>query len=131
MELTESNKELLHEVLLQSMLKFPGRIAFETIETNKSITFAELFRRIECLAGALADLGVKKGDRVSILAENCEDYIGYHYATPCWRRSIRSALFALRKMAVIDNDRLKSLDKDWNRYRKKTGLNAYGNKDKS
>lgn len=77
----ESNKELLHEVLLQSMLKFPGRIAFETIETNKSITFAEFFRRIECLAGALADLGVKKGDRVSILAENCVDYIGYHYAT--------------------------------------------------
>jgi hypothetical protein len=45
--------------------------------------------------------------------------------------SIRSALFALRKMGVIDDDRLKSLDRDWNRHRKANGLDPYGNKDKS
>lgn len=45
--------------------------------------------------------------------------------------SIRSALFALRKIGVIDDDRLKSLDKDWNKYRKTNGLDAYGNKGKS
>ena len=45
--------------------------------------------------------------------------------------SIRSVLFALRKMGVIDDDRLKNLDRDWNRHRKTNGLDAYGDKDKS
>lgn len=45
--------------------------------------------------------------------------------------SMRSALFALRKMRIIDDDRLKSLDRDWNKYRKTNGLDAYGNKGKS
>ncbi|MFZ3253132.1 MAG: hypothetical protein WA133_02475 [Syntrophales bacterium] len=44
--------------------------------------------------------------------------------------SIRSALFALRKIGVIDDDRLKSLDRDWNRHRKMNGLDVHGNKDK-
>ncbi len=45
--------------------------------------------------------------------------------------SIRSALFALRKTGVIDDDRLKSLDRDWNGHRKTNSLDAYGNKDMS
>ncbi len=45
--------------------------------------------------------------------------------------SIRSALVILRKTGVIDDDHLKSLDKEWNKHRKMNGLDAYGNKDKS
>lgn len=42
--------------------------------------------------------------------------------------SIRSALFALRKIGAINDDQLKKLDRDWDRYRKQNGLNAYGNR---
>src|ERR1700749_5138782 len=38
-------------------------------------TFAELVDRIRCAAGAFADLGVDKGDRVAIWAPNCAEWI--------------------------------------------------------
>ncbi len=41
--------------------------------------------------------------------------------------SIRSALFALRKINVIDESELKRLDRDWGRHRKARGLDACGN----
>ncbi len=41
--------------------------------------------------------------------------------------SIRSALFALQKIAVIDEAARKKLERDWNRYRKENELDAYGN----
>lgn len=71
--------ELLHTVLKQAVSTYPDRIAFENME--EEISFSRLFHRIECLAGALVDFGIKKGDRVSMLAENSMDYICYHYAT--------------------------------------------------
>jgi fatty-acyl-CoA synthase len=70
--------ELLHDVLQQAVSIYPNSIAFENM--GEEITFSHLFRRIKCLAGALVDFGIKRGDRVSMLAENSVDYIGYHYA---------------------------------------------------
>ncbi len=71
--------ELLHDVLQRAVSTYPDRIAFENI--GKEISFSQLFQRIECLAGMLVAFGIKRGDRVSILAENSMDYICYHYAT--------------------------------------------------
>lgn len=71
---------------------------------------------------------IKEARNIKTSWGNCRTCGGKFVLGPI---SIRSALLALIKMAVVDDDRLKSLDKDWNRYRKKTGLNAYGNKDKS
>jgi hypothetical protein len=42
--------------------------------------------------------------------------------------SIRSALFALRKIAVIDDDELKKYDKEWAKFRRSNSLDSYGNK---
>ena len=39
------------------------------------LSFAELVTRIRCAAGAFADLGVAKGDRVAIWAPNCAEWI--------------------------------------------------------
>jgi hypothetical protein len=41
--------------------------------------------------------------------------------------SIRSALFALRKLNVIDESEFKKLDREWSKYRKAKDLDAYGN----
>jgi len=38
-------------------------------------TFTELVERIRCAAGAFADLGIDKGDRVAIWAPNCAEWI--------------------------------------------------------
>jgi hypothetical protein len=45
--------------------------------------------------------------------------------------SIRSVLFALLKIGVIDDDHFKRLERDWKKHRKMNGLDAYGNKSKS
>jgi len=41
--------------------------------------------------------------------------------------SPRSALFALQKQGVISDEELKSLDRDWAKYRKQNQLDACGN----
>jgi hypothetical protein len=41
--------------------------------------------------------------------------------------SIRSALFALRKIGVIDEDDFKKHEKEWAMYRKANSLDSYGN----
>lgn len=45
--------------------------------------------------------------------------------------SIRSALFALRKIGAVDEAGFKKLDREWNRHRKTNGLDAYGNRPES
>jgi hypothetical protein len=41
--------------------------------------------------------------------------------------SPRSALFALRKLGMISDAEMKTLDRDWAKYRKQKQLDAYGN----
>ena len=38
-------------------------------------SYREAAGRVACLAGALANLGLKPGDRVAIVAKNCPDYV--------------------------------------------------------
>ena len=40
--------------------------------------------------------------------------------------SIRSMLFTLKKLDVIDDNEFKRLDKSWKKYRKELNLDAYG-----
>ena len=53
---------------------------------------------------------------------NCKEY---HDSRPP-EISIRSMLFALKKIYVIDDNELKELDKSWKKYRKEFYLDAYG-----
>jgi acyl-CoA synthetase (AMP-forming)/AMP-acid ligase II len=52
--------------------RYPNKTAF--IFEGKRYTFQQVRQRINSLGNALADLGVKKGDRVGILAYNCSQY---------------------------------------------------------
>jgi long-chain acyl-CoA synthetase len=49
----------------------------------RPITYTELGRRVYALARALHELGVHKGDRVAILAENCPEWAITDWATLC------------------------------------------------
>jgi len=54
----------------------PDKIAFKEYETDKTLTFGELDRLANRLAHRFAmEYGIKKGDRVAVLAENCLEYI--------------------------------------------------------
>ncbi len=71
---------------------------------------------------------IKEAGNIKTSWGSCEACGGKLVLSPI---SIRSALYALRKIGVIDDDRFKNLDRDWNKHRKTNGLDAYGNKDKS
>lgn len=42
--------------------------------------------------------------------------------------SVRSLIFAIKKVQTISDDELKKMDLDWKRYQRKNALTAYGKK---
>jgi acyl-CoA synthetase (AMP-forming)/AMP-acid ligase II len=71
--------DLLHEQLLRVADKHADRVAVHG--THEAVSFGQFASRVQHLAGALESLGLQKGDRVSLLAQNRLDYLAYHYAT--------------------------------------------------
>lgn len=69
---------LIQDILYEAVRKHGDRTAFDSMHDR--VTFAGFWERVSYIAGALADLGLKKGERIGILAGNCMDYIVYHYA---------------------------------------------------
>ena len=58
----------------------PRQLAIDDLQTGRKFTYAELDRRTNRLAGALAARGVGKGDRVALLAPNCAEYFELQFA---------------------------------------------------
>jgi fatty-acyl-CoA synthase len=53
----------------------PGKIALREHESGRTLTYGELDRLGNRLARWLRRLGIHKGDRVAVLAENCLEYL--------------------------------------------------------
>jgi long-chain acyl-CoA synthetase len=64
--------QTLRDMISDIAQRYADKTAF--IFEGKSYTFRQVNQRINSLANALADLGVEKGDRVGILAQNCSQY---------------------------------------------------------
>ena len=63
--------------LRRSVQLYPDKVA--AMEGDKSWTYAEFDKRTQRLANALTDLGLKKGDQVSILMLNGHRYLESYY----------------------------------------------------
>lgn len=87
------------------------------IDGDASVNFAELHRRCRLLAGALRALGLDKGERVAILANNGQRYIETYIGVPAagfvvvplnTRHAIAELKYALEdsqaKVLLIDRD---------------------------
>jgi RNase P subunit RPR2 len=59
---------------------------------------------------------------VRMYCKNCKEY---HFFEPPGV-SIRSLLFALKKISVVTDIELKDLDKNWKKYRKENNLDLFG-----
>lgn len=66
------------DVVRVNALKYPNKIGAKDL--NKSFTFKEWNERSCRLANALADLGMKKGDRFAVLAYNCAEWFDIYTA---------------------------------------------------
>lgn len=63
----------LHTFLKDHARQSPDRPAIQYY--GRRISYGELDEQSDRLAAALADFGVKKGDRVSLFLENCQQVV--------------------------------------------------------
>ena len=73
----------LHRLLEDTARRFPERpaIIFPGVLGDASrLTYRQLNQQSDRLANALAQLGVKKGDRVALLMPNCPQFVISYYA---------------------------------------------------
>ena len=66
------------DVLRVNAFKYPDKIGIKDL--NKQWTFKQWDDRACRLANALADLGMKKGDRFAVLAYNCVEWMEFYGA---------------------------------------------------
>ncbi len=105
-------------VWFPEMLEQLGRLGRETFAWEVMIAFCSKMTSFR------VELREAKGIRDPIYyCKNC----GKKQSAKLPGVSIRSALFALLKQGIISDSELKSLDRDWARYRRKNRLDAYGN----
>ncbi len=66
---------LLQQLLVDGANRTPDRTAFRWIDRDRALTYEQAVTEMDRAAGALAALGVERGDRVSIFAHNGLDYL--------------------------------------------------------
>jgi len=83
---------------------FRDRVAM--VFEGKSITYGEMENRVNCFANALINLGLRKGDRLTILAENSYKYMEVYFATAKAGMSVTPLNFRLSdaELTYIIND---------------------------
>jgi len=67
------------DFLRESARRFPSQTAIVFLGTR--LTYRRLQEQVDSMAAALAEMGVKKGDRVAIMLPNCPQAIISYYAT--------------------------------------------------
>ncbi len=64
----------LGEALRRTAINHPDIVAVRTVDDSVSLTWSELLRRVEDVAGGLAKLGVGQGDTVAIMLGNRPEF---------------------------------------------------------
>ncbi len=101
-------------------IKYAARMApnkTAVLDGNNSINYAALHKHCRLLAGALSSLGLSKGDRVAILANNSQAYIETYIGVPAagfvvvplnTRHAMAELKYALQdsqtKVLLVDRD---------------------------
>ena len=73
-----SSQMVLGEIATRWAYKAPDRIAF--IAGKKQYTYAQFNNRVNLLANALSELGIGRGDKVSLLMMNCIEIMEGYFA---------------------------------------------------
>jgi acyl-CoA synthetase (AMP-forming)/AMP-acid ligase II len=69
----------LGDIIRLNAMNLPNKVAL--VFGNTRLSYSKLNQRVNRLANALLGIGVKKGDRVAVLADNCAEYIETYFAT--------------------------------------------------
>src|SRR5262245_1102699 len=71
---TASTAPTVAEAFRRTVSEAPDRVAVRTLDDAVSLTWAELARRVDALAGGLAKLGVRRGDTVALMIGNRPEF---------------------------------------------------------
>src|SRR5262245_45046395 len=71
---TASEAPTVAEAFRRTVSEAPDRVAVRTLDDAVSLTWAELARRVDALAGGLARLGVRRGDTVALMIGNRPEF---------------------------------------------------------
>jgi acyl-CoA synthetase (AMP-forming)/AMP-acid ligase II len=91
---------LMHRLILAGAERHPERVAVRWVDRDRAWTYAEVAEATERMAGALASLGVQKGDRVTVFAHNGLDYVAAMLGA--WRLGAIAALVNVRFEDELD-----------------------------
>lgn len=91
---------LMHELLIDGAERTPDKLALHWVDRDVALTYAQAVANMEHMAGALASLGLKKGDRVTIFAHNGMDYLLAMFGA--WRLGAIAALVNVQFAAELD-----------------------------
>src|SRR5882672_1411314 len=91
---------LMHQLLRDGAARTPDKIALRWVDRGVALSFAAGVAAMERYGGALHELGVAKGDRVTIFAHNGMDYALGLFA--CWRIGAIAALVNVRFADELD-----------------------------
>jgi len=82
------------------------QIVTRNVSETKRTTYADLYERVQKLAGALTSLGVQQGDRVATLCWNHQQHLELYFAAPCMGAVLHTVNFRLfvDQIAFILND---------------------------
>jgi len=70
---TQPNWQTIPEMVLSVGDRFGDSEA--VVDGSLRLTFNELVHRVHCAAGAFAEMGLEKGDRVAVWAPNSAEWI--------------------------------------------------------
>jgi acyl-CoA synthetase (AMP-forming)/AMP-acid ligase II len=90
---------LMQQLLYDGAHRTPDRPALHWVDRDRTLTYGEAVEAMERVAGALASLGVERGDRVAVFAHNGLDYLLAMFGA--WRLGAIAAL-----VNVLYEDRL-------------------------
>jgi long-chain acyl-CoA synthetase len=91
---------LLHHLLYDGAHRTPDRSALHWVERDLTLTYVEAVAAMERVAGALASLGVERGDRVGVFAFNGMDYLLAMFGA--WRLGAIAALVNVQYADRLD-----------------------------
>ncbi len=69
----------LGDIIRLNAMKLPDKTAL--VFRNTRLSYSELNERVNRVANGLLSIGVEKGDRVAVLADNCSEYVETYFAT--------------------------------------------------
>jgi acyl-coenzyme A synthetase/AMP-(fatty) acid ligase len=91
---------LMHRLLIEGAERAPDKLALHWVDREVALTYAQAVAGMERMAGALASLGLGKGDRVTIFAHNGMDYLLAMFGA--WRLGAIAALVNVQFAAELD-----------------------------